>query len=85
MYDGWENLPADAQAMIRSILDNEDLDALFEAYANEEAAAKDALISFEDQYPDVLKEDNLSDILNHLMAKQQEKDPESDQRMTMVF
>lgn len=85
LYDGWENLPADAQTMIRSILANEDFDALFEAYTNEEAAAKDALITFEDKYPDVLKEDNLSDILSHLMTKQQEEDPESDHGMTMVF
>lgn len=74
LYDGWENLPADAQTMIQSILDNEDLDALFEAYANEEAAAKDALLTFEDQYPDVLKEDNLTDILNHLMVREREQE-----------
>ena len=74
LYDRWENLPADAQTMIRSILDNEDLDALFEAYANEEAAAKDALLIFEDQYPDVLKEDNLTDILNHLMVRERERE-----------
>lgn len=74
LYDGWENLPADAQTMIRSILDNEDLDALFEAYVNEEAAAKDALLTFEDQYPDVLKEDNLTDILNHLMVREREQE-----------
>lgn len=74
LYDRWENLPADAQTMIRSILDNEDLDALFEAYANEEAAAKDALLIFEDQYPDVLKEDNLTDILNHLMVREREQE-----------
>lgn len=74
LYDGWENLPADAQTMIRSILDNEDLDVLFEAYANEEAAAKDALLTFEDQYPDVLKEDNLTDILNHLMVREREQE-----------
>ena len=74
LYDGWENLPADAQTMIRSILDNEDLDALFEAYENEEAAAKDALLIFEDQYPDVLKEDNLTDILNHLMVRKREQE-----------
>lgn len=74
LYDGWENLPADAQTMIRSILDNEDLDALFEAYTNEEAAAKDALLIFEDQYPDVLKEDNLTDILNHLMVREREQE-----------
>ena len=74
LYDGWENLPTDAQAMIRSILDNEDLDALFEAYANEEAAAKDVLITFDNKYPDVLKEDNLTDILSHLMAREREEE-----------
>lgn len=74
LYDGWEKLPVDAQTMIRSILANEDLDALFEAYANEEAAAKDALLIFEDQYPDVLKEDNLTDILNHLMVREREQE-----------
>lgn len=74
LYDGWENLPADAQTMIRSILANEDFDALFEAYTNEETAAKDALLIFEDQYPDVLKEDNLTDILNHLMVREREQE-----------
>ena len=72
LYDGWDNLPENAQSMIESILANEDMDALYKAYANEEAAAKDALITFEDKYPDVLKEDNLADILNQLLKKQEE-------------
>ena len=67
LYDGWDNLPENAKSMIESILANEDMDALYKAYADEEAAAKDALITFEDKYPDVLKEDNLADILNHLL------------------
>ena len=70
LYDSWENLPKNAKNMIESILANEDMDALYEAYANEEAAAKDALITFEDKYPDVLKDDNLADILNHLLKEQ---------------
>ena len=70
LYDSWENLPENAKNMIESILANEDMDALYEAYANEEAAAKDAIITFEDKYPDVLKEDNLADILNHLLKEQ---------------
>ena len=70
LYDNWDNLPEDAKNMIESILANEDMGALYEAYANEEAAAKDALITFEDKYPDVLKEDNLADILNHLLKEQ---------------
>ena len=48
------------------------MDALYEANAQEESAAKNALLTFDDKYPDVLKEDNLSDILSHLMAKQKE-------------
>lgn len=70
LYDNWDNLPENAKNMIESILANEDMDALYKAYANEEAAAKDALITFEDKYPDVLKEDNLADILNHLLKEQ---------------
>ena len=73
LYDGWGNMPENAQALIQSILANEDMDALYEAYANEEAAAKDALITFEDKYPDVLKEDNLGDVLKHLIDRQGEK------------
>ena len=69
LYDSWENLPENAQSMIESILANENMDALYEAYANEEAAAKDALITFDDKYPDVLKEDNLADILSHLLDR----------------
>ena len=70
LYDNWDNLPENAKNIIESILANEDMDALYEAYANEEAAAKDALITFEDKYPDVLKEDNLADILSHLLKEQ---------------
>ena len=68
LYDSWDNLPEKAKSMLQGILANEDMGALYEAYANEEAAAKDALITFEDKYPDVLKEDNLADILSHLLT-----------------
>jgi len=63
-------MPENAKTLIQSILANEDMDALFEVYANEEAAAKEALITFEDQYPQVLKEDNLAQILGHLLEQQ---------------
>jgi len=70
LYDSWENMPENAKSLIESILANEDMDALYAAYADEEAAAKDALITFDEKYPDVLKEDNLEDILSHLLKKQ---------------
>ena len=69
LYDGWENLPAEAQTMIQGILEKEDLDELYASYAKEEQAAKEALLDFEGEYPDVLGEDNLEDILKHLLGQ----------------
>lgn len=70
LYDGWESMPAEAQTMIHSILAAEDLDVLYSSYAIEEHAAKEALLDFEGEYPDVLKEDNLGDILSCLIERQ---------------
>ena len=70
LYDGWDNMPEDAQGMIQNMLSYEDVDALYETYTQEEAAAKETLLTFNDKYPDVLKQDNLDDILSHLKAKQ---------------
>ncbi len=71
-----KNTPAEAQTMIQGILAVKDLDELYESYVREEQVAKESLLEFEEEYPDVLKEDNLSDILSHLLARQEslEKD-----------
>ena len=45
------------------------MDALHEVYSKEEALSKNVLLAFEEQYPDVLKKDNLTDILSHLRKK----------------
>ena len=45
-------------------------DVIYEMYTQEEVAAKETLLTFNDKYPDVLKQDNLDDILSHLKAKQ---------------
>ena len=71
LYDSWENLPAGSKEMLLDILSHDDLDALYESYAAGESTAKSALITFEGQYPDVLQEDNLDEILNHLMERQE--------------
>jgi len=69
LYDGWQNMPENAQSLIQSILDNEDINALYDAYAKEEASAKETLLKFEGKYPGVLAEDNLEDILKHLQTR----------------
>lgn len=85
LYDGWENMPENAHSLIRSVMEAADMDALYHVYAQEESAAKEALITFDEEYPDVLKEDNLGDILSHLQAKGEGGQNESEQEMTMGF
>lgn len=68
LYGGWEKMPENAQKIIQEIFDNENLEALYQSYADEEAVAKNALITFDEKYPDVLQEDNLDDILGCLMG-----------------
>ncbi len=75
LYDGWGNMPANALKIIHGVLENEDLDALYDAYTREESSAKEALITFEGNYPNTLREDNLEDILRRLKAKQTENNP----------
>lgn len=62
-------MPDGALDMIQNILAAENLDALYDAYVQEEAAAGTALLTFDEKYPEVLKEDNLADILKHLMER----------------
>lgn len=69
LYDSWENMPDGALDMIQGILASADLDGLYEAYVQEEAAAGDALLMFDEKYPKVLQEDNLDDILKRLMGQ----------------
>ncbi len=78
LYDSWENMPANALEIIRRILADEDLDLLYDAYTQEKAAAKETLLTFEGDYPNILREDNLNDILSHLMARQAGEAPEQD-------
>lgn len=74
LYDEWGNMPDGAESLIRSILENEDLDALYDAYTREEMAAREVLVTFDEKYPDALQEDNLQDILRQLRIKQEKNE-----------
>lgn len=69
LYDSWDNIPSKAFDLIQHILTAEDLDSLFELSAQEESVSKITLIDFENDYPNTLSDDNLEDILSHLMKK----------------
>lgn len=77
LYDGWENMPENACALIQSILSESDMDELYETYVQEESAAKDVLISFDEKYPKVVQNGNLDAILSQLLQRQDKERPDS--------
>ena len=64
-------MPEGSLELIQRILSEKDLDSLYRIYTQQEQNAKQALITFDEVYPQVLKEDNLDDILRHLLEKQE--------------
>lgn len=66
LYDGWEALPEDARRQIEGILDGNDLENLYKYYRDSEVKTKQNLVEFEDNYPGVLTEKNLEQIIKQL-------------------
>ena len=77
LYDGWENMPENAYALIESILSESDMDELYKTYVQEESAAKDVLISFDEKYLKVVQNGNLDAILSQLLQRQDKEKPDS--------
>ena len=69
LYGGWDNMPNDAKHLIKDIFANDNLERLFQQYRENEKINKNALIKFEKEYPGIMKEDNLKDIITALKAK----------------
>lgn len=55
--------------LLRQYIKNPDLTQLYAKVREDEKTNKDILIEFEDNYPDVLNGDNLTDILKAARAK----------------
>lgn len=72
LYGGWETLPENAKPLLERILQDNNLQALYQQSRNEEKEAKGILIEFTKDYPGVVKEDNLENILKAL--KNRKKD-----------
>lgn len=68
LYGGWDSLPHEAHGLLLHILESADLEALYKIYSEEEQAAKNALLSFDANYPNTLREDNIDEILQHLQT-----------------
>lgn len=77
LYDGWKDVPEDLRAFIEAVVQNGDYEALYRQYRAEEEAGRTALLDFEKNYPGVMKEGNINDILKAARAK---KERERDSR-----
>lgn len=69
LYDSWENLPQDSRELITEIMDNGQLEILYEKYRDTEIAVKESLIDFEKKYPNVTNEGNINDIISSLKKR----------------
>ncbi len=66
LYNGWKTLPDNAEKQIKKILDGNDLENLYNYYRNSEVNTKQNLVEFEDNYPGVLTEKNIEQIIQQL-------------------
>lgn len=73
LYGSWDSIPDEAQRLIKRIQDSEDLDSLYQECREEKKINKEVLTAFDKDYPGVLKEGNLKNIMESLNTK---KDPQ---------
>lgn len=69
LYGSWDVIPEDSVKFINDTLSNGDYGALYSIVRQGEAEAKEILIEFQDDYPKVLNENNMEDILKRLKEK----------------
>lgn len=76
LYGGWEKLPEGSATLVKEILCNDNLEALYTKYRRSEQETKSELIAFEKEYPKVLREDNLDEVILALGRKKTREDLE---------
>lgn len=69
LYGGYDKLSEESRIFIETVYQNPDLTQLYAKVREDEKMNKDILTEFEDNYPDVLNGDNLTDILKAARAK----------------
>ncbi len=70
LYGGWRDFPEDSKPFIENAFLYGDFGNVYASVKNDEIESKDILIGFEKDYPKVVKESNIDDILKMLKAKQ---------------
>lgn len=84
LYGGYENIPNSSRMFIEKICDVQDLAALYREIRDSEKQNKSILIDFEKNYPNVLNQDNLAEILKLARDKKETKKASDIQRRNGV-
>lgn len=69
LYGGWQDVSDYAKAVLDRVLSSDDLEKLFISLSEDEAEAKEALAEMNVKYPNVVKQDNVNDIIAAIKAK----------------
>lgn len=69
LYGGWHKVADDSRQFIEDVLQNGNYTEIYASITSEEKQAKDLLIQFEEDYPNVTRESNVEDILDSLKNK----------------
>ncbi|MPM22549.1 hypothetical protein SDC9_69006 [bioreactor metagenome] len=69
-------MPQDARLLVKSILSSDNLELFYQMYRSEEKAGKEVILDFEKDYPGVVNEDNVNDILKELKARKKNESRE---------
>ena len=69
LYGGWDDFPQESKSFITSALATGHYQEIFASIQKEENHAKNILVEFEENYPDVMTESNVDTILKSLKSK----------------
>lgn len=69
LYNSWDNLPMESQSLITHIMQDDRYELLYDHYRNQEKMAKEALLSFDQNYPGTIKTDNVNQIIHSLQKR----------------
>ncbi|MCD8218608.1 MAG: DUF6036 family nucleotidyltransferase [Clostridiales bacterium] len=71
LYGGWDDMPEDSLPLIKEFLKTDDFSVLYKKYRSDEISAKEALVTFDQEYPGALKDSNVNDIISTLKKKKE--------------
>ena len=74
LYGGWDDVSDYSKEVLEKVLSADDLEKLFISLNEDETEAKEALAEMNIKYPNVVKQDNVNDIITALKEKKRNRE-----------